>query len=63
MISYRWIALVAVLMVLLFAHGIYSIYSASKAREALGLVSDSIAVLIDAREPMEVREVSLRSLV
>ena len=63
MISYRWIALVAVLMVLLFAHGIYSIYSASKAREALDMASDSIARLIDAREPMEVREDSLRSLV
>jgi hypothetical protein len=50
-------------MVLLFAHGIYSIYSASKAREALDMASDSIARLIDAREPMEVREDSLRSLV
>lgn len=63
MISYRWLAVVAVLMALLFVHGIYSIYGASRAREALGMASDSIAVLIDAREPMEVREDSLRSLV
>ena len=63
MISYRRIALVAVLMVLLLVHGMYSIYSASKAREALDMASDSIARLIDAREPMEVREDSLRSLV
>ena len=63
MISYRWLAVVAVLMVLLLVHGMYSIYSASKAREALDMASDSIARLIDAREPMEVREDSLRSLV
>lgn len=63
MISYRWLALVAVLMVLLLVHGMYSIYSASKAREALDMASDSIARLIDARGPMEVREDSLRSLV
>jgi hypothetical protein len=55
--------LVLGLLIILLAHGIYSVWGAARARDALGLASDSIATLVDARVPMEMREDSLRLVV
>ena len=63
MINYRWLIVVLALMVLLLGHGFWSFYSGSKAREALGIANDSIAVLIDEREPLLQSEDSLRVIV
>ena len=59
----RWLVVVLGLLVVLLAHGIYSVLGAARARDALGLASDSIATLVDARVPMEMREDSLRLVV
>ena len=59
----RWLIVVLGLLVVLLAHGIYSVLGAARARDALGLASDSIATLVDARVPMEMREDSLRLVV
>jgi hypothetical protein len=59
----RWILLLLGLLVVLLAHGIYSITGASRARDALELASDSITTLIEARVPLEMREDSLRLIV
>jgi len=59
----RWLIVVLGLLVVLLAHGIYSVLGAARARDALGLASDSIATLVDARVPLEMREDSLRLVV
>ena len=59
----RWLIVVLGLLVVLLAHGIYSVLGASRARDALGLASDSIATLVEARVPLEMREDSLRLVV
>lgn len=59
----RWLVVVLGLLVVLLAHGIYSVLGAARARDALGLASDSIATLVDARVPIEMREDSLRLVV
>ena len=59
----RWLILVLGLIVVLLAHGIYSVLGAARARDALELASDSIATLVDARVPIEMREDSLRLVV
>jgi len=59
----RWLIVVLGLLVVLLAHGIYSVLGAARARDALGLASDSIATLVDARVPLEMREDSLRLIV
>jgi len=63
MTNVRWLVVVLGLLVVLLAHGIYSVLGAARARDALGLASDSIATLVDARVPMEMREDSLRLVV
>ena len=63
MTNVRWLVLVLGLIVVLLAHGIYSVLGAARARDALGLASDSIATLVDARVPLEMREDSLRLVV
>jgi len=59
----RWLIVVLGLLVVLLAHGIYSVLGAARARDALRLASDSIATLVDARVPLEMREDSLRLVV
>jgi len=59
----RWLVVVLGLLVVLLAHGIYSVMGAARARDALVVASDSIATLVDARVPMEAREDSLRLVV
>jgi len=59
----RWLVVVLGLLVILLAHGIYSVMGAARARDALVVASDSIATLVDARVPMEMREDSLRLVV
>ena len=59
----RWLVVVLGLLVVLLAHGIYSVLGAARARDALGLAADSIATLVDARVPLEMREDSLRLVV
>ena len=59
----RWLIILLALIVILLAHGIYSMLGASRAREALLVASDSIATLVDARAPLEMREDSLRLVV
>ena len=59
----RWLIVVLGLIVVLLAHSIYSVLGAARARDALGLASDSIATLVDARVPLEMREDSLRLVV
>ena len=63
MTNVRWLVVVLGLLVVLLAHGIYSVLGAARARDALGLASDSIATLVDARVPLEMREDSLRLVV
>lgn len=63
MTQVRWLVLVLGLLVVLLAHGIYSVLGASRARDALEVASDSVATLVDARVPMEMREDSLRLVV
>ena len=63
MTNVRWLVLVLGLLVVLLTHGIYSVLGAARARDALGLASDSIATLVDARVPLEMREDSLRLVV
>ena len=63
MTNVRWLVLVLGLIVVLLAHGIYSVLGAARARDALGLASDSIATLVEARVPLEMREDSLRLVV
>jgi hypothetical protein len=59
----RWLIVVLGLLVVLLAHGIYSVLGAARARDALRLASDSIATLVEARVPLEMREDSLRLVV
>lgn len=59
----RWLIILLALIVILLAHGIYSMLGASRAREALLEASDSIATLVDARAPLEMRSDSLHTLV
>ena len=59
----RWLVVVLGLLVVLLGHGIYSVLGAARARDALGLASDSIATLVEARVPLEMREDSLRLVV
>ena len=63
MTNVRWLVVVLGLLVVLLAHGIYSVLGAARARDALGLASDSIATLVEARVPLEMREDSLRLVV
>ena len=63
MTNVRWLVVVLGLLVVLLAHGIYSVLGAARARDALGLAADSIATLVDARVPLEMREDSLRLVV
>ena len=63
MIDFKWLILLLGLLVVLLAHGIYSVMGAARAREVLDVASDSIATLIDERVPMEMREDSLRLVV
>ena len=60
MINSKWLVLLLGLLVILLAHGIYSVMGAARAREVLDVASDSIATLIDERVPLEMREDSLR---
>ena len=63
MISYKWLYVVLVLLAVTFVHALYTAQGASRARDALDEASDSIATLVDARVPMEIREDSLRLVV
>jgi hypothetical protein len=63
MIDSKWLILLLGVLVILLAHGIYSVMGASRARDALSIASDSIATLVDERVPMEMREDSLRLVV
>jgi len=60
MTQLQWFVLVFVLVLVIIGHGIYSFVGASRARDALDEASDSIATLIDARVPLEMRGDSLR---
>ena len=63
MTNVRWLVVVLALLVVLLAHGIYSVLGAARAREVLDVASDSIATLVEARVPLEMREDSLRLVV
>jgi hypothetical protein len=63
MIDYKWLYVVLFLLATTFLHTSYTAYSAFHAKDAMDEASDSIATLVDARVPMEVREDSLRLVV
>jgi hypothetical protein len=63
MIDYRWLYVVLFLLAVTFVHSLYTARSTFRARDALDEATDSIATLVDARVPMEMREDSLRLVV
>ena len=63
MISHKWLYVVLVLLAVTFVHALYTAQGTSRARDAMDEASDSIATLVDARIPMEMREDSLRLVV
>ena len=63
MIDYKWLYVVLFLLATTFLHTSYTAYSAFHGKDAINEASDSIATLVDARVPMEVREDSLRLVV
>ena len=63
MIDYKWLYVVLFLLAISFAHSLYTAYSTFGARDALDEATDSIATLVDARVPLEMREDSLRLVV